>query len=159
MNCTQAIELVEPIAAGELDVNEDVRAHLESCPGCASALAAARRIDAGLAARPAPPAPERFEWIVLQRIRRDRWRAEEHVDRLFNLAMAVSLVLVVGGVLALMNVGALVATVSGMWAVVSASGGEALRNAAPTVSTYVAAAGLLLSALAMWWWADRTVEF
>jgi anti-sigma factor RsiW len=159
MNCAQALDLVEPIAAGDLDVDPQVRAHIESCPGCASALATSRRIEAALAARPASAAPERFESAVLQRIRRERWRAEQHVDRLFNVAVAVSVLLVVGGVLALMNLGGMLAAVSDIWGVMSAAGGEAIRSAAPTVNTYIAAAGLLLTALVMWWWADRTLGF
>jgi anti-sigma factor RsiW len=159
MTCTHALELVEPIAAGELDVDAAARAHFESCPACASALATARRIEAVLAVRPAPPAPDRFEGMVLQRISRERWRAEVQVDRLFNVAVAVSIMLVVGGLAALMNLQGVLAAVGGMWEVVSASGTEALRNAVPTLSTYVAAAGLLLSALAMWWWADSRVRF
>jgi hypothetical protein len=30
-----------------------------------------------------------------------------------------------------------------------------VRQAAPVMITYVSAAGLLLSVLVMWWWADR----
>lgn len=159
MTCAQALEFVEPIASGDLDVGADLRAHFESCTRCASALATARRIESGLALRPAPGAPDRFESMVVQRIRRERWRAEEHVDRLFNVAVAAAVLLVVGGLGAMMNLGVVVAAIGGLWDVVSASGADAVRNAAPTVNTYIAAAGLLLSALGMWWWADRTVGF
>jgi anti-sigma factor RsiW len=158
MTCTFAMDLVEPIAAGEISVDPEARAHFESCPQCAAALATARRIEAALAARPAPAAPERFAAAVLQRIRREHWRAEQHVDRLFNVAVATAVVLVVGGVAALMNLGGMLTATSGMWTLMHEAGVEFLRTAAPTLSTYVAAAGLLLSALAMWWWADRTLS-
>lgn len=159
MNCTEMMELVEPIAAGDLEVDPAARAHVESCPRCASALATARRVEAVLAGTRSPAAPDHFAAAVLQRIRRDRWRAEEHVDRLFNVAMAVAIVLVVGGVLALLNLGGFLAAVTGMWALLSETGATAVRNAVPALHTYLAAAGLLLSALAMWWWADRTLNY
>ena len=103
MTCKMALELVEPIASGDLEPDAAARAHFESCPQCASALATARRLEAVLAGRAAPAAPERFTSSVLQRIRRERWRAEQHVDRLFNVAIAVALLLITGGILALMN--------------------------------------------------------
>src|SRR5918996_889703 len=100
MICKDVLELAEPIAAGDLQPAENVRAHLESCPRCAGALASARRLEAALSALEPPPAPETFTPSVLQRIRRERWRSEQHVDRLFNVAIAAALVLVVGGVAA-----------------------------------------------------------
>ena len=33
------------------------------------------------------------------------------------------------------------------------------RRMIPVVDTYIAAAGLLLTALGMWWWAERRVSF
>ncbi len=53
-----------------------------------------------------PPAPAAFTAAVLQRIRRDHWQSEQNVDRLFNLAMVAAVLLVVGGVAALLNVDA-----------------------------------------------------
>ena len=82
---------------------------------------------------------------MLQRIRRERWRAEQHVDRLFNVAMAVALLLVAGGILALMNLSGVMAAASGAWAIVASLGSQVAREAAPTLNTYIAAAGLLLS--------------
>ena len=107
MTCKMALELVEPIASGDLEPDAAARAHFESCPQCAAALATARQREAVLAGRAAPAAPERFTSSVLQRIRRERWRAEQHVDRLFNVAIAVALVLITSGILALMNMSGL----------------------------------------------------
>jgi hypothetical protein len=45
-----------------------------------------------------------------------------------------------------------------LWGVLAAVGGEAVEAAAPVVLTYIAAAGLLMSALGMWWWADRRLS-
>ena len=49
-----------------------LRAHLETCPSCAAALAAARRPRGDPCVRHAPPAPDRFVASVLQRVRRER---------------------------------------------------------------------------------------
>jgi anti-sigma factor RsiW len=155
MTCKEVIELVEAIAAGELEATAELRAHVETCPGCASALASARRLEAALSAREAPPAPARFAPVVLQRVRRERWRAEQQVDRLFNLAMVAALVIVAGGVFALMNVSGVVAAASETVAVIASVRGEVARQAAPSVNTYIAAGGLLAAALGMWWWAER----
>ena len=157
MTCEAALDLVEPIAAGDLEADPAARAHFESCPQCASALATARRLEAALATRPAPAAPERFASSVLQRVRRDRWRAEQQVDRLFNVAMVVALVLVAGGILALMNLSGVMAAVSGTWSIVATLGSQVAREAVPSMNTYIAAVGLLVSVLGMWWWADRTL--
>ncbi len=60
MTCSQVLELVEAIASGDAAVDDVVRDHLETCPRCASALAAARRLEAMLAARPAPSVGRAF---------------------------------------------------------------------------------------------------
>jgi len=157
MTCKAAIELVEPIASGDLEIDPAARAHFESCPQCASALATARRLEAVLATRPAPAAPARFSSSVLQRIRRERWRSEQHVDRVFNLAIVMALVLVTGGILALMNLSGVVAAAAGTWSNLASLSGEFARQAAPSMNTYIAAVGLLLSVLGMWWFAERTL--
>src|SRR5262245_31553209 len=106
MTCRDALHLVEAIAAGDLELDDAVRAHFESCPGCASALAAARRIELALQARSAPTAPPRFTSSVLARIRNDRWRSEQRVDRIFNLAIVAASLFVIAGLAAMTNVGA-----------------------------------------------------
>jgi anti-sigma factor RsiW len=158
MTCKDVIDLVEAIAAGDLEPTAELRGHVETCPGCASALASARRLEAALSARVAPPAPARFALLVLQRVRHERWRAEQQVDRLFNLAMVAALVIVVGGVFALMNVSGVVAAASETVAIIASVRGEVARQAAPSVNTYIAAGGLLASALGMWWWAERRLS-
>lgn len=158
MTCTDALHLVEAIAAGDLAVDETVRTHFETCPRCASALASARRLESALQARPKPQAPARFTQTVLGRIRQERWRSEQRVDRVFNVAIVVAVLLVAGGVAALTNVDAMLGAARTLWGFVAAVGGQALQTAAPMLLTYIAAAGLLMSALAMWWWADRRLS-
>ena len=60
MACTDLDELIEPIAAGEMVPDADVRAHLASCAACAHALELARQIDGVLAAQPVPDLPAAF---------------------------------------------------------------------------------------------------
>jgi anti-sigma factor RsiW len=158
MTCKDLIDVVEAIAAGDLEPGAELRAHLETCPTCASALASARHVEAALTRREAPLAPPRFAAIVLQRVRREQWRAEQHVDRLFNAAMVLALVLVAGGAAALMNLSGILAWASQVATVIVTMRNEVARQAAPSLATYIAAAGLLASALAMWWWAERRLS-
>jgi anti-sigma factor RsiW len=158
VTCSDVLHLVEAVAAGDLEVDDRLRAHLETCPSCASALASARRLEAALQARPSPPAPAQFTTAVIAKIRRDRWRSEERVDRIFNVAIVVAVLLVIGSVVALTNVDAVLGAAGSLWGVLAAVGGEAVEAAAPVVLTYIAAAGLLMSALGMWWWADRRLS-
>ena len=158
MTCTDALHLVEAIAAGDLEIDDTVRTHFETCPRCASALASARRLESALQARPKPQAPARFRQTVLGRIRQERWRSEERVDRVFNVAIVVAVLLVVGGIAALTNVDGVLGAARSVWGLMAAVGGQALQTAAPMLLTYIGAAGLLMSALAMWWWADRRLS-
>ena len=50
MTCQHAAEFIEAIAADEIQPTPELRAHFETCPSCASALAAAVRLEALLAA-------------------------------------------------------------------------------------------------------------
>ena len=158
MTCKDTLELVEAIAADDIALAPEVRDHLETCPRCASALATARRIEAGLRSRPAPEAPARFAALVTSRIRRERWRTEEHVDRLFNVAMVLALVLIVGSVLALTNVSFVLALAARGGDVLRLATGQLVQRAAPALATYVAAVCLLASALGMWWWAEHRLS-
>ena len=74
MTCKDTAELIEAIAADEIRPTPEMRAHLESCPSCASTLATARRLEMMLSAHRPPAAPDRFVASVLQRVRRERWR-------------------------------------------------------------------------------------
>jgi len=155
MSCSDVLDLIEPIAAGELRADEAVRAHLESCVTCAAALAAAQRLESALKGMEIPPAPAAFTGMVLQRIRRDRWQSEQNVDRLFNLAIVAAVLLMAGGIAAMLNIGGLVTITGSALSLLRDSMREGVHQAVPTVATYVAAAGLLASALGMWWWAER----
>ena len=159
MLCKDASDLIEPLAAGDLQLDDAAREHFETCPRCASALATARRIETLLKSEEVPPPPEHFTATVVQRIRRDRWRSEQQVDRLFNLVVIAALLLVVGGILALLNVQTVFSLTAGAWTVAKETMRESMRSAVPTLASYVAAAGLLATAGAMWWWAERRWQY
>jgi hypothetical protein len=158
VTCPDAVNLVEAIAAGDLQVNDEIRSHFESCPRCAAALASARRVESLLQARPKVQPAARFTETVLSRIRNEKWETEERVDRIFNVAIVVAVLLVVGSILALTNVGVVLGAAGSLWGLMASAGGRAVDTAAPTFLTYIAAAGLLMSALGMWWWADRRIS-
>jgi anti-sigma factor RsiW len=159
MQCKAVLERIEAVAAGDVEPDADLRAHLESCTRCAASLATARRIESALAARPAPAAPPRFTQAVVQRVRRERWRSEQRVDRLFNLAIVTAVLLVAGGLVAIFNIDGLLAFTAQAWALVQQGSRGAARDAAPTLVTYGSAAALLASALGMWWWAERRWQY
>ena len=59
----------------------------------------------------------------------------------------------------MLNVETLLALSASAWELLREGMRPSVRNAAPQVATYVAAAGLLASALGMWWWAERRLTF
>jgi anti-sigma factor RsiW len=158
MTCRDVIEQVEVFAAGDRQPDEAARAHLETCPRCASALADARRIETFLLSWPAPQAPARFTAAVQHRIRNLRWQSEVQIDRVFNGAMVVEALLVVIGNAGMFNVGTVVALAATLADAVAWAGTAALQKALPATASYVAAMGLLASALVMWWWTEGTFD-
>jgi anti-sigma factor RsiW len=158
LSCADALDLVEPLAAGDLAADTHVRAHFESCPRCASALASARRIEAALAAREAPEAPARFTPAVLARVRRERWRTEQRIDWWFNVAVLSGVLLMIGGATAMFNVDGVVAAAAAVARTASAASARGVAAAAPSLPTYVGSIGLFISALVTWWWAERRLS-
>lgn len=155
--CSRVSALAEAIASGDVEIDSALRAHLESCPRCAGELAAARRLEGLLASRDAPTAPPRFTAAVLAAVRRERWRTEQRVDAVFNLAIAAAVVLVLGGLVAILNVGTVLGAAGALWSAASAAAGEGLsaEGQGPSLVTYAAAAAFMISGLLMWWWAER----
>ena len=154
MTCADVLDRVEAVAAGDLEPDGPLRHHVETCPRCAAALATARRIETFLSERPVMDAPQRFVPALQQRIRVERWQAEQRVDRIFNLAIAAAVLLFVGGIVVLVRGSAWVEGVAQLSAFVASAGAHAVDTAAPSLTTYVAATGLFISGVAMWWWAE-----
>jgi anti-sigma factor RsiW len=154
MFCDEALDAIEAVAAGDLAPQGRVAQHLDSCKNCAAALESARRLDKMLHARPVPKPPQQFTSRTMARVRRARWRREQFVDAGFNLALGLIAVGVVGSVLLLMYRG-LTAISPDAMALVHSGVVSLARQAAPSLPVYGAAIALVLSALAIWWWAER----
>jgi hypothetical protein len=88
VRCDELIELIEPCAAGELTPSPAHAAHLQSCPDCSRALAMAQQVERAFDAIAWPALPAAFAQDVARRIRTDRWREEQLVDRTFNFVLA-----------------------------------------------------------------------
>lgn len=154
MTCREVADLIEPIAAGDAATPVAIRTHLETCPSCAAALAGARRVEAMLRERPAPSAPHDFTPQVLARVRRERWQVEERFDRWFNAAIAAAVLLLAAGAALLFNVGQVIVAAGAIAAMIGTVSPDAITMTGPTLGTYVAVAGLLLSGVFMWFWAE-----
>lgn len=158
MTCRDVLDRVEAFAAGDQQLGGAARAHIETCLHCAAALAKARRIETFLTSWAAPEAPPRFTATVQNRIRRLNWQSEERIDRVFNGAMVAAALLVVVGVAGMFNVEMVVAGAATLADVLALAGAAAVEKAAPSMATYVAAMGLLASAVVMWWWTEGTFD-
>jgi hypothetical protein len=67
MHCKDVAERIEALAAGEIELDAESRAHLDACPQCSSALALARQVNA-LLTTDVPHVPRHFTASVLQRL-------------------------------------------------------------------------------------------
>jgi len=155
MTCAQVDDLIEAVAAGDEPASEQFRRHVEGCVTCASALASARRAAAMLDAWPAPPAPARFTATLAARIRTERWRSEQQVDRVFNALLVCGLLVVVGGLAALFNFSAVAAAISRGLAFLASAGEHQATPAVPSLFTYLVGTAFFGTALTAWWWAER----
>jgi hypothetical protein len=155
--CVDAQEAIEAIASGEA-APAPLAAHVAACARCAASLELATRLDRLLEDRPAPPPPGDFTARVLGRVRRERWRAEQYVDLGFNVAVAAGVVLIVGGIWLVLNRAGFSAATAEAAALLAAALDAIGARIEPRLPTYLAAAGLLLTTLGLWWWADRRVS-
>jgi anti-sigma factor RsiW len=157
MTCRELEDRIEPLAAGDEPQTAETQAHLAGCVRCQSAFARARQIEEWLSSPPQLPAPQGFTSDVLARVRRDRWQSEQALDRWFNLTIAAAALLVVMAI-------ALLANVSGL-AAVTADVARVMRDASSLMAgrvtsdfpTYAVATGLLLTTVALWWWAEQHI--
>ena len=155
MVCAEVLDVIEPIAAGELAPDDRIAAHLSSCPHCAAALENARRLERILQARPAPLAPAQFTSRTMARVRRARWRTEQVLDLGFNVTIGLVLLAILVGVWLLMHRSGLVAVSNDAVELLGTGLVTLARYVAPTVPLYAGATALLATALGIWWWAER----
>jgi anti-sigma factor RsiW len=157
MFCDEALDSVEAIATGELTPDGRIADHLGSCPNCAAALEAARRLDRLLQARPVPKASAQFTARTMTKIRRARWRSDQFLDLAFNLAIGVVVLAVIGGVFILMHRTGLTAVSNDLLDLFSTGFVALAHKVGPSLPLYGAATALLAGALGIWWWAERGV--
>jgi predicted anti-sigma-YlaC factor YlaD len=157
MFCDEALDSVEAIAAGELTPDGRIADHLGSCPNCAAALDAARRLERLLQARPVPTASPQFTARTMTKIRRARWRSDQFLDLAFNLAIGLVVLAVIGGVLILMHRTGLTAVSNDLIDLFSTGFVALAHKVGPSLPLYGAATALLAGALGIWWWAERGV--
>jgi anti-sigma factor RsiW len=155
MTCDAVRGILEELAAGEASASPEVASHLAGCPACSAEMMLATRIEQALSTSPRPAAPQGFADAVMRRVRRDRWRSEQFLDIGFNVAVAVSLLLVVGGVWLLLNLTGLAAVTTGAVRVLAGGFRELTGRIAPSLSIYFSALAVALTAGAIWWWTER----
>jgi len=155
MFCDEVLDAIESIAAGEMTPDGRVAAHLTTCPNCAAALASARRVEQMLQARSVPkPAPQ-FTTRTMALIRRRRWRRDQFLDAGFNVALMIMGIGVVAAVWVALHRSGLIAVSNGTFDALSAGFGLLRQRVASSVPLYVGATLLIVTALGIWWWAER----
>ena len=155
MYCDEALEAVDYVASGELALDGRLAEHYESCPNCAAALDRARALERLLQTREAPRAPAQFTARTMTRVRRVRWRAEQFLDVGFNIAMVVLVLSIVGGAWMVLDKSGLAAVSNDAMNLMSGAIVTFAQRAAPSLPLYLGATALLLTALGIWWWAER----
>lgn len=157
MGCADLDELIEAIVDGEV-VAAEVDAHLASCAACRARVDHARALERLLRGREVPEPPAGFTMAVLQRVRRERWRAEQFVDAGFNAALVSGVVVVLGGAVGLLwSLGWLSIDLAALGAATATFAPWATRLLSEA-QTLALAAALLSSALALWWWVEGSEE-
>jgi predicted anti-sigma-YlaC factor YlaD len=155
MFCDETLDAVEAIAAGELTPEGRIAQHLGSCRNCAAALESARRIETMLQRRPVPRPPQQFTIRTMARIRRARWRSDQFLDAGFNVAIALVALGVIAAVWLFVDRSGLTAVSSDLLELVERGAVTVAHRVAPSLSLYAAATALVLTALTIWWWAER----
>jgi len=155
MFCDEALDAVEAIAADDLQPEGRVAAHLASCPNCAAALVSARSLEQLLRRRAVPAPPAQFTSRTLARVRRARWRSDQFLDVGFNLAIAAIVLAVVGGTWLLLHRTGLAAVSNDAVDLFGTALVTVARRAAPSLPLYGAAIAVLVTALGIWWWAEK----
>jgi hypothetical protein len=97
MNCQTATELIEALAAGEIERSSELGVHLDSCPRCAADLTLARLINQSLLNGKAQP-PRHFTANVLRRLSSRPEDVGDGLEAWFDTVAALSLLPVILGI-------------------------------------------------------------
>jgi hypothetical protein len=155
MFCDEVLELIEAIAAGDVTPDARIGSHVNSCAGCAAALADARRVEQMLRDRTVPSAPPQFTSRIMGRIRRDRWRRDQFLDLGFNFVVGLIVLGVVAGLWLLVSQSGIGGLGQDAASVLGTAAADLMRRAASSLPLYLAASGIVAAALGVWWWAER----
>jgi len=155
MFCDEALDAIEPIAAGELVADGRVGDHLATCPNCATALRSAQQLERLLQARPIPAPPAQFTSRTMTMLRRQRWRSEQYVDASFNVALGIVALGVIVAIGFFVNRAGLISVGNGPGNAFSDAFVAFAHRIAPSLPLYLGATALLAMALGIWWWAEK----
>jgi hypothetical protein len=120
-------------------------------------LEGARTLDRLLRSRPVPKPPPQFTSRIMARVRRQRWRSEQLLDVSFNLALAAVALLIVAAVWLVLSRSGLASLGNTALDLVGARFVIVAKRVAPSLPLYAGATALVITALAVWWWAERDV--
>jgi hypothetical protein len=155
MFCDEALDAVEAIAAGELAPGDRVAEHFASCRHCAAALESARQLERLLRSRVTPRPSANFTARTMARVRRARWHSDQLLDVGFNIALGLIVIGLVGAAWVLLNLTGL-SSVSRDAVDLFGSGLMTLvHRIAPSLPLYGIATAIVVTALGIWWWAER----
>ena len=154
MTCDELAAVVDLVADGEVPGDGDIGAHLATCAACARSLEVARQVDRLLRDRPALAAPAQFTPRLVSHLRRARWRREQIVDAIFNSAMIATGLLAATGLWIALDLAGLSAVGHDTVSVLRTEMIAAAQKVAPSLPLYATAAGLIVFALGVWWWAS-----
>jgi anti-sigma factor RsiW len=158
VRCEEFEPLIEAIADGSHQPDAAQAEHLASCARCPVRLASARAIEDLLRIRSVDLPSANFTAAVLARVGHERWQTERAIDLGFNLAIAAGLmVIIAGGAGLAWSLGLLTIAidVDALW---QALGADVTGRVLTQVQTFVMAAGLLTTALVLWWWAEAASD-
>jgi anti-sigma factor RsiW len=155
MICDDVQNAIELIAAGEMTPDAEMASHLATCRSCASALETAQRIDALLRQRPVPTPPAQFTARTMASIRRARWRNEQMIDWGFNAALALVALTIVAGIWIVFRRSGFTFVGNDALQLFGAGMHTFVQRVSPSLPVYALATMLLISALGIWWWAER----
>jgi len=155
VTCDDVQNAIELIAAGEMTPDAQMASHLATCRSCASALETAQRIDALLRQRPVPAPPAQFTRRTMASIRRARWRNEQMIDWGFNAALALVALTIVAGIWIVFSRSGFTFVGNGALQLFGAGMRTFVQRVSPSLPVYALASVLLVTALGIWWWAER----
>lgn len=155
MFCDEALDAVEAIAAGELTPDGRIATHLATCHRCAAALASAQEVERMLRTRPVPQTSSHFTSRTMARVRRARWRSDQYLDIGFNIALGIIVLGVMAAVWMFVNRSGLTAVTDDAVALLSTAAVTLAQRVAPSIPLYAGATAILVTALGIWWWAER----